>query len=54
LLLAEVTQRVTYPELSMRGLAPSITDPEGAAARDIGRVAMELMNAGRMSHVQAA
>jgi chromosome partitioning protein len=54
LLLAEVTQRVAYPELSMKGLAPSIADPEGAAARDIGRVAMELMNAGRMSHVQAA
>jgi chromosome partitioning protein len=54
LLLAEVTQRVAYPELSMKGLAPSIADPEGAAARDIARVAMELMNAGRVSHVQAA
>ncbi len=54
LLLAEVTQRVAYPELSMKGLAPSIADPEGAAARDISRVAMELMNAGRVSNVQAA
>src|SRR5215204_4924692 len=54
LLLAEVTQRVAYPELSMKGLAPSIADPEGAAARDISRVVMELTNAGRVSHVQAA
>ena len=54
LLAAEVTQRVAYPELSMKGLAPSIADPEGAAARDIARVATELMNVGRVSHVQAA
>lgn len=32
---AEITQRVAYPELSMRGLAPPLVDPEGAAARDV-------------------
>jgi chromosome partitioning protein len=53
LLQAEVTQRVAYPELSMRGLAPSAVDPEGAAARDIARVAMELVGA-EVPRVQAA
>ena len=29
--------RVAYPEAGIGGLSPSITDPDGAAARDIGK-----------------
>lgn len=55
LLKAEITQRVAYPELSMRGLAPSTVDPEGAAARDVARVAREIAhNYGGMTRVKAA
>jgi chromosome partitioning protein len=54
LLKAELTQRVAYPELSMRGLAPSVVDPEGAAARDIARIAAEISQRTDMSHVKAA
>jgi chromosome partitioning protein len=42
LLQAELTQRVAYPELSMQGLSPSVVDPDGAAARDIARMASEI------------
>ncbi len=54
LLDAEVAQRVAFPELSMRGAAPSLIDPDGAAARDIGRLAAEIASIGEASHVQAA
>lgn len=55
LLKAEITQRVAYPELSMRGLAPSVVDPEGAAARDVARVAREIgFQFGGDARVQAA
>jgi chromosome partitioning protein len=54
LLDAEVAQRVAFPELSMRGVAPSLVDPDGAAARDIGRVAGELNALRRNAHVKAA
>jgi chromosome partitioning protein len=54
ILKAEVTQRVAYPELSMRGLAPSAMEPEGVAARDIARVAQEIMKRGGAVNVQAA
>jgi chromosome partitioning protein len=37
-------RQLLYPELSMRGLAPSVVDPESAAARDIARIAMEIVN----------
>lgn len=39
---AEMYQRVAYPETAINGLAPSITDPEGAAAHDIARIAAEI------------
>lgn len=39
---AEMYQRVAYPETAINGLAPSITDPEGAAAQDIARIAAEI------------
>ena len=42
-LRAEVAQRVAYPELSMRGLAPPVVDPDGPAARDIAALAHEIM-----------
>jgi chromosome partitioning protein len=44
LLKAEMLNRVAYPEAGIEGLSPSITDPDGAAARDIAAIAQELMN----------
>ncbi len=43
LLKAEMLNRVAYPEAGIEGLSPSITDPDGAAARDIAAIAQELM-----------
>lgn len=54
LLAAEVIQRVAYPELSMRGLSPSIVDPDSAAARDIAAVAAEIAKRAGDSHVVKA
>lgn len=54
LLEAEVAQRVAFPELSMRGLTPSVVDPDGAAARDIGALAAELCRLEDARHVEAA
>jgi chromosome partitioning protein len=44
LLKAEMLNRVAYPEAGIEGLSPSITDPDGAAARDIAAIVQELMN----------
>lgn len=38
----ELYHRVSYPEAAIGGLAPSITEPEGAAARDISRIVGEI------------
>lgn len=46
-LRSEIAQRVAYPELSMRGLAPPLVDPDGAAARDIASLAQEIMKFAR-------
>jgi chromosome partitioning protein len=46
LLKAEMMNRVAYPEAGIEGLSPSITDPDGAAARDINAIAQELMKLG--------
>ena len=54
LLEAEIAQRVAFPELSMRGLVPSLVDPDGAAARDIGRLATEIGKMGGARNVEAA
>lgn len=43
LLTAEMLNRVAYPEAGIDGLSPSVTDPDGAAARDIASIAQELM-----------
>jgi chromosome partitioning protein len=43
LINAEMANRVAYPEAGIEGLSPSITDPDGAAARDIAAIAHELM-----------
>jgi chromosome partitioning protein len=43
LLNAEMMNRVAYPEAGIDGLSPSITDPDGAAARDVAAIAQELM-----------
>jgi chromosome partitioning protein len=43
LLKAEMLNRVAYPEAGIEGLSPSITDPDGAAARDIAAIAQEFM-----------
>ena len=42
LLKAEMSNRVAYPESGIDGLSPIITDPDGAAARDIAAIAKEL------------
>lgn len=41
-LKSEMYQRVIYPESAIKGLAPSITEPEGAAARDVSLIANEI------------
>ena len=43
LVKAEMLNRVAYPEAGIEGLSPSITEPDGAAARDIAAIAQELM-----------
>jgi len=43
LLKAEMLHRVAYSETGIDGLAPSITDPDGAAARDIAAIVQEFM-----------
>jgi chromosome partitioning protein len=43
LLKAEMMNRVAYPEAGIEGLSPSITDPDGAAARDVAAIVQELM-----------
>ena len=45
-LKAEMSNRVSYPETGIDGLAPSVVDPDGAAARDIAAIANELMRLG--------
>ena len=42
LLNAEMYHRVAYPEAAISGLSPCITDPEGAAARDIAQIVGEI------------
>ena len=43
LLMAEMSNRVAYPEAGIEGLSPTTVDPDGAAARDITAIAQELM-----------
>lgn len=43
MLKAEMSNRVSYPEAGIGGLSPSVTDPDSAAARDITRIANEIM-----------
>lgn len=54
ILETDVMQRVAFPELSMRGLAPSLVDPDGSAARNIAAVATELCKMEGGSRVEAA
>ena len=44
LLQAEMPHRVAYPEAGIEGLSPSVTDPDGAAARDIAAIVHELLD----------
>ena len=44
LLKAEMANRVAYPEAGIEGLSPSLVAPDGAAARDIAAIALEIMN----------
>lgn len=44
LLQAEMPHRVAYPEAAIEGLGPSVTDPDGAAARDMTAIVHEPMN----------
>lgn len=41
-LKSEMYHRVAYPEAAINGLSPCITDPEGAAARDISNIIKEI------------
>ena len=43
LLVAEMANRVAYPEAGIEGLSPTTLDPDGAAARDIAALAHEIM-----------
>ena len=38
----EMHHRVAYPEAALSGLSPCITDPEGAAARDIANIVSDI------------
>ena len=40
---AEMFQRVSYPEAALEGLSPVVTEPDGAAARDIEKIVNEVM-----------
>lgn len=42
LLAAEMAHCVSYPEAGIDGLAPSIVEPDGAAARDIAAIVQEI------------
>lgn len=42
LLKAEMYHRVSYPEASIRGLAPNLMDPDGAAGRDVAAIVQEI------------
>jgi chromosome partitioning protein len=41
-LASEMTNRVSYPEATLWGATPSLTDPRGAAAREIAAIANEV------------
>lgn len=45
LLRAELYHRVSYPESAIRGLAPNLMDPEGAAGRDVASIVQEINEA---------
>lgn len=44
ILESEMFHRVAYPEAALSGLSPCITDPEGAAARDIANIVSDISN----------
>lgn len=54
LLKAEMLNRVAYPEAGIEGLSPCITEPDGAAARDIAAIAQELMKLENHEFMSAA
>jgi chromosome partitioning protein len=54
LLQAEMPHRVAYPEAGIEGLSPAVTDPDGAAARDIAAIVHELMKSGTKEFTQSS
>jgi chromosome partitioning protein len=54
LLQAEMPHRVAYPETGIDGLSPSVTDPDGAAARDIAAIVHELLNSENYEFINSA
>ncbi len=46
LLKAEMAHRVSYPEAGIDGLSPAVTEPDGAAARDVAAIIHELLGSG--------
>ena len=39
---SELYHRVSYPEAAIKGIAPNLLDPNGPAARDIAKIAIEI------------
>jgi chromosome partitioning protein len=54
LLQAEMPHRVAYPEAGIEGLSPGVTDPDGAAARDIAAIVHELLNSENHEFMKSA
>lgn len=54
LLQAEMPHRVAYPEAGIEGLSPGVTDPDGAAARDIAAIVHELLNSEKHEIMKSA
>lgn len=54
LLQAEMPHRIAYPEAAIEGLSPGVTDPDGAAARDLAAIVHELMNLGNDEFTQSS
>ena len=53
-LTAALRERVSFVEAAINGLSPAISEPGGAAADDLHRIALEIEQIAEEAHVQAA
>ncbi len=53
LLKAEMAHRVSYPEAGIDGLSPAVTEPDGAAARDVAAIVHELLGSGHKEIIKS-